>query len=162
MSRRYSVANQKLPQYLIELVKVFRKHPTDAEAILWECLRDRRLNGFKFRRQHPIGRYVADFYCHEAQLIIEVDGEIHDQSDQRDYDRVRQAELEAQGLKVLRFKNERVIYETLQVLGEILGYLPSPIGRGVGGEGSAPRGEGSTPRGEGSTAECEGASGQGR
>lgn len=109
---------------------------------MWECLRGRRLNGFKFRRQHPIGRYVADFYCHEAQLIIEVDGETHDQSEQRDYDRVRQAELEAQALKVVRFKNERVIYETKQVLEEIINYLPSPSGRGAGGEGRRAGGEG--------------------
>lgn len=159
--RRNTAAKQKLPHYLVELIRVFRKHPTKAEVILWECLRDRRLTGFKFRRQHPIGRYVADFYCHEARLIIEVDGEIHVQSEQREYDRVRQAELEAQGLKVLRFKNDRVLFETEQVLKEIANNLPSPAGRGAGGEGSAPWGEASAARGEGSAARGEGSAPRG-
>jgi very-short-patch-repair endonuclease len=58
--------------------KVLRKTMTDAEILLWKALRNRRLNGFKFRRQHPIKGFIADFYCHEARLVIEVDGEIHD------------------------------------------------------------------------------------
>lgn len=126
----------KLPQYLLELIREFRKNPTDAEKLMWECLRARRLNGFKFRRQHPIGRYVVDFYCHDAKLVVEVDGDIHNVPDQMEYDRIRESELKALDLSIIRFRNERVMNETENVLEEIASHLlPSPVGRGVGGEG---------------------------
>jgi very-short-patch-repair endonuclease len=125
----------KLPQYLLKLIREFRKHPTDAEQMLWECLRARRLNGFKFRRQHPIGRYVVDFYCHDARLVVEVDGDIHDVPDQVAYDQVREQELQALDLTILHFRNERIKNELAQVLAEIAFHLPSPPGRGAGGEG---------------------------
>ncbi len=125
----------KLPQYLLELVRDFRKNPTDAEKMVWECLRARRLNGFKFRRQHPIGRYIVDFYCHAAQLIVEIDGDIHDIPDQMEYDQIREEELRALDLTIIRFRNERIMNDLMQVLEEIASYLPSPTGRGVEGEG---------------------------
>ena len=71
---------------------------TDAEQILWSALRDSRLVGIKFRRQHPFGPYVLDFFCVKAQLAVELDGGIHDQPEQRDYDRERNAHLEALSL----------------------------------------------------------------
>ncbi|RIK22424.1 MAG: methionine synthase, partial [Chloroflexi bacterium] len=120
---------------LLELVRDFRKNPTDAEKMVWECLRARRLNGFKFRRQHPIGRYIVDFYCHTAQLIVEIDGDIHDIPDQMEYDQIREEELRALDLTIIRFRNERIMNDLMQVLEEIASYLPSPIGRGAGGEG---------------------------
>ncbi len=125
----------KLPQYLLELVRDFRKNPTDTEKMVWECLRARRLNGFKFRRQHPIGRYIVDFYCHAAQLIVEIDGDIHDIPDQMEYDQIREEELRALDLTIIRFRNERIMNDLMQVLEEIASYLPSPTGRGVEGEG---------------------------
>src|SRR5581483_706239 len=91
--RREKEYKDRLPEYLLKLIREFRTNPTDAEAMLWECLRARRLNGFKFRRQHPNRRYVVDFYCHEARLIVEVDGDIHDVPDQQEYDVIRQQEL---------------------------------------------------------------------
>jgi type I restriction enzyme R subunit len=91
MLRYLPDSKPKLPEYLLRRVREFRKHPTTAEAMLWECLRGRRLNGTKFRRQHPIRRYVVDFYCHEHKLIVELDGEIHEH--QREYDAVREADL---------------------------------------------------------------------
>lgn len=135
MKQRATHYKPKLPQYLLELIREFRKNPTDAEKLMWECLRARRLNSFKFRRQHPIGRYVVDFYCHDAKLVVEIDGDIHDVPDQMEYDQIREAELNALDLTLLRFRNERILNETQKVLEEIASYLPSPVGRGAGGEG---------------------------
>ena len=110
----------RLPIYLLELCRRMRKNPTPAEAMLWECLRDRRLAGAKFRRQHPIGRYIVDFYCHQRRLIVELDGGVHKQ--RTEYDEYRQAELEAQGYTVLRFSNEQVMTALEEVLTEIAKY----------------------------------------
>ncbi len=98
-------------------VRKMRKGPTPAEAHLWRYLRRRRLNRAKFRRQHAIGRYIVDFVCLPARLIVEVDGAYH--GDRVDYDRQRQAELERLGYRVLRFSNERVLHQTREVLREI-------------------------------------------
>lgn len=76
------------------------------ERRLWGCLRKRRLAGLHFRRQHPIGRYIVDFYCAEHRLVIEVDGETHHH--RVEYDEVRTEWLESQGCRVLRFTNEEV------------------------------------------------------
>jgi len=122
-----------VPPALLERARELRRHGTTAEAILWECLRDRQLAGAKFRRQHVIGPYIADFYCHEARLVIEVDGGVH--LEQQTQDQERQASLEAQGYRVMRFTNERVLADTDTVLAEIAAALPSPAGRGAGGEG---------------------------
>ena len=66
-----------------------RRTMTEAEIILWNELRNKKLNGYKFRRQHPIKNYVADFYCHEARLVVEVDGEIHKDESTKEYDEKR-------------------------------------------------------------------------
>src|SRR5438445_12480612 len=76
------------------------------EGKLWQELRGRRLDRIKFRRQAPIGKYIADFVCPEAGLIIEIDGSQHAESDT---DRIRKAELEAKGFRVLRFWNDDVL-----------------------------------------------------
>src|SRR4051794_23000275 len=83
-----------------------RKDQTPAEARLWRELRNRRFVGFKFRRQHAIGPFIADFYCPEAGLIIELDGESH--FGRADYDRQRQEWLESRSLKVLQFFNNDI------------------------------------------------------
>jgi very-short-patch-repair endonuclease len=114
-----------------------RQHPTSAEAVLWEHLRNRQLEGTKFRRQHPIGHFVVDFFCWSAKLVIEIDGEIHNQ--QRDADDARQAYIEAQGFRVIRFKNQAIFDSLESVLQNIAAYVssarnaPSPNGEGVGG-----------------------------
>jgi very-short-patch-repair endonuclease len=84
---------------MIEVARDFRKTPTASEAILWQALRGSRL-GAKFRRQHPIGPFVVDFYCANANLIVEVDGPIH--KTQREHDSARQELLELCGYRVLR------------------------------------------------------------
>ena len=84
-----------------------------AEKKLWDRLRDRRLSGFKFVRQEPIGPYFADFACRERRLVVEVDGATHSTDDERARDAVRQGFLERAGYRVLRFGNVE-IYESLE------------------------------------------------
>lgn len=120
---------------LLDLARDLRKKQTTAEGLLWQLLRNRQFLGFKFRRQHQYGDYVADFYCHEAQLVIECDGQVHNANEQWHHDQNRDAYLVAQGLRVLRFTNERILNDTERVLMEIAKFLPSPLGRRAGDEG---------------------------
>ena len=83
---------------------------------LWDLLRNRRFDGYKFRRQHPIGRFILDFYCEDLHLAIEVDGGVHLRPDQEVYDRSRAQELNDLGIRVLRFWNNDVINNTEEVL----------------------------------------------
>ncbi|WP_299402547.1 endonuclease domain-containing protein [Acaryochloris sp. IP29b_bin.148] len=83
-----------------------RHHLTEAEALLWKALRNRQLKGLRWRRQHPIGHFIVDFYCPSCRLVVEVDGEIHQQ--QQDYDLARTEHLEKYELTVLHFKNAAV------------------------------------------------------
>ncbi|CAN7262631.1 DUF559 domain-containing protein [Pseudoxanthomonas sp. LjRoot168] len=102
-----------------------RHEQTDAEHALWWRLRNRRLQGWKFRRQHRIGPYFADFVCLEAGLVVELDGSQHLKQEQ--YDRTRTAHLKREGFEVLRFWNDDVLRETEAVLVAILTALaPHP------------------------------------
>ncbi len=85
--------------------KELRQGMTRAERLLWEQLRSHRLGGFKFRRQAPMGHFIADFYCPQCRLVIEIDGDIHDL--QVEQDRLRTKEIENQGYRVIRFKNKQ-------------------------------------------------------
>ena len=93
-----------------------RRNETKAEKLLWEKLRNNQLEGLKFRRQHPVNIYIADFYCHKFKLIIELDGDYHDQEEQKQKDEVRTEVLRLNGLKIIRFKNEEVEQDINQVL----------------------------------------------
>jgi very-short-patch-repair endonuclease len=95
-----------------------RQNLTPAEAILWEALRGRKLEELKFRCQHPIGRFIVDFYCPSLKLIIEIDGGIHIQ--QQDYDQARTDQLQDFGYSVLRFTNNEVINDLPKVLNQII------------------------------------------
>jgi very-short-patch-repair endonuclease len=101
-----------------------RKNQTDAEKLLWYYLRNRQLTGHKFRRQHPIGRFFADFACIEKTLIVEIDGGQHALA--RDKDNQRTAYLESEGFTVLRFWNNQVLNETEAMLERIKSLLDSP------------------------------------
>jgi len=91
------------------------RHPqTRAEAILWRHLRDRRLKGLKFRRQHPIGRFIVDFCCPEHQLVVEIEGDTH--AAQTEYDAARTEWLEMQGYRVIRFTNQEVYRQLPAIL----------------------------------------------
>lgn len=102
-----------------------RKSMTVAEKILWQRLRNRQVNGLKFRRQHPVDVFILDFYCHVKKLAIEVDGGIHNNEEQREWDENRTYELNEFGIKVLRFTNEEVIDQTKEVMKSIFEYLDS-------------------------------------
>jgi very-short-patch-repair endonuclease len=94
-----------------------RQEATPAEQILWDALRAGRLDGLKFRRQHPVGRFVLDFYCAARRLCIELDGGIHEQ--QRDRDAARDQELLAHGVRTLRFPNAQVMNDLPSVVAAI-------------------------------------------
>ncbi len=102
---------------VIKFAKDLRTTLTPSEKALWFEIRNRKLKGFKFRRQHPIDCFIADFYCHEKRLIIEIDGEIH--KFQKQYDINRTAEMQRYGIQVLRFTNEEVMFNIRKVLNEI-------------------------------------------
>jgi very-short-patch-repair endonuclease len=102
---------------MTQIARRLRRDMTYPEHTLWRLLRSRELDGLKFRRQHPIGPYVADFYCAAASLVIEVDGQSHEDPDA---DARREAYLQGQGLKVLRVTNDQVLYERQVVLDAIL------------------------------------------
>ena len=108
-----------------------RNNMTPAEMLLWGHLKGNQL-GTKFRRQHPLGIYIADFYCHQHKIIIEVDGSIHDLPDVVKHDIERQLNIENDGIKVLRFRNEEIFNQLDKVLGSIKQALSSPF-RGRGG-----------------------------
>lgn len=100
-----------------------RHEPSPAESILWSRLRNRGLQGIKFRRQQPIGPFIADFYSHEQKLVIEVDGDTH--AEQEAYDAARTDWLVSQGYRVLRFTNTDVMDDLDLVLECILRACPS-------------------------------------
>jgi len=96
-----------------------RKNQTPAENLLWSKLRSRQLSGFKFRRQHPIGQYILDFYCREAHLAIEVDGGQHAEDQKWKLDNLRTAFLMTKGIRVIRFWNDDVLRDLENVIAEI-------------------------------------------
>jgi very-short-patch-repair endonuclease len=107
-----------------DFARVLRKNATDAERYLWSRLRLRQLNGFRFRRQRPIGPHVCDFVCMEAFLIVELDGSQH--AEQTAYDSVRDAFLRSHGFRVLRFWNVDLFKNVDSVLETIFEALHSP------------------------------------
>jgi very-short-patch-repair endonuclease len=96
------------PPKLTRIARVLRKEDTWAEKLMWSWLRERRFSTYKFRRQHPFGPHVLDFFCVEAFVDIELDGSQHGQPEQRRQDEERDAWLEVRGVKVLRFWNSRL------------------------------------------------------
>lgn len=100
---------------ILDRAREFRHPLTSPEAKLWRAVRNRQL-GFKIRRQHPIGRFIVDFYCQEARLAIEVDGDSHSAPDQEAYDLARTAWLEERGHEVIRFHAGQVMKNLEDVL----------------------------------------------
>lgn len=115
----YLTGDSQIVIRLVQYAKYNRKAPTDAERLLWINLRNRKL-GDKFRRQHPVGKYIPDFVCLEKRLIIEIDGGYHETKQQSELDSERTFELEQKYLfKVLRFSNEEVLTDIVNVLNKI-------------------------------------------
>jgi very-short-patch-repair endonuclease len=112
--------NPKLKQ----LSQTLRKNMTDAERLLWSKLRMKQLKNVMFSRQKPLGEYIADFYCHQAKLVIEVDGGQHYTADSIEYDRIRNEFMKNMGLIVLRFTNIDVLNNIDGVVEVIESKLP--------------------------------------
>jgi len=111
-----------------EAARILRKHMTTHEKLLWDKLKLKQICGVRFRRQHPIDFFIADFYCHEIRLVVEIDGEIHNY--QREHDEGRSAEMERYFIKVIRFTNSEVEYNIEDVVkrieNEVTGRMKSP------------------------------------
>lgn len=118
-----------MEELIKQTVRNLRRNQTKSEAIIWQAVRNRKLNGKKFLRQHPIrfemdsGKrfFVADFYCHQKKLVVEIDGKIHLR--QKDYDELRTHIINALGIKVIRFRNEEVEENVEQVLERLRQHL---------------------------------------
>ena len=111
--------NQKTPEHLLKFARDLRQTQTDAETLIWYLIRNRRIFNTKFRRQHPIERYIIDFYCHEHKLAIELDGSQHFEIVTQAKDLERSEYLNSLGISVLRFDNLQVLTETESVLEKI-------------------------------------------
>jgi methionine--tRNA ligase beta chain len=116
----YQTADPLVYGLLKNYVSEHRANPTEAEKFLWEILRGRKLAGYKFRRQHIIGSYIADFVCLPKRLIIEVDGLIHQIPENKISDAERAIELNKFGFDIIRFTNNQVMHETDHVINTIL------------------------------------------
>ena len=110
---------------LFDFAKANRKKQTDAENLLWQHLRGRKLQNFKFRRQHPLDNFIPDFYCHKAALAIEIDGGYHTEEEQKEYDAGRTYELKALGITIIRFTNEEILDSLETVLQTIKNQIAS-------------------------------------
>ena len=107
--------------------KNLRKSQTEAEMALWQKLRDREFMGYKFYRQYGIGEYIADFYCPQHKLVIEIDGSQHYSDDGREYDESREKYMSSLGIKTIRFNNLDVLQSIEGVLAEIAKALELPL-----------------------------------
>ena len=110
-----------------------RKEPTPAEQALWKLLRNRRLAGFKFRRQPPFGPYILDFYCARAKLVVEADGDTHATAEGQESDRERDEYLAANGILVLRFWNGVIAEDKEAVLDRIANVCAERTGQSLKG-----------------------------
>ncbi len=132
MKNPYISYNSKL----IEVARENRKNQTPAENKMWSILKNRQINGYKFLRQKPLNNFIADFYCAELMLVIEVDGDSH--IEQREYDMLRSEKLEEYGIKVIRYQNNEIISNIDKVFKnlkeKIISFSPnSPLIRGARG-----------------------------
>jgi very-short-patch-repair endonuclease len=108
---------------LVKKARALRNNMTRAEKILWSRIREKKINGHKFRRQQPIFDYIADFYCNELKLIIEVDGEIHSLPEKTNYDSKRDNILKINGYHILRLSNVEVETEINSAINKIISYI---------------------------------------
>jgi very-short-patch-repair endonuclease len=102
-----------------------RENGTKEEELVWLVLRNNQLDGYKFRRQHPLHNYIADFYCHKLKLVIEIDGGYHLTVDQKKLDEERTRNIEFQGLKVIRFTNDEVMSNISAIVIKIREFIQS-------------------------------------
>ena len=125
MTKIYNKTNMK------ERRQKLRNHMTPEEIILWSKLKNKQLDGFKFRRQMSIHNYIVDFYCPKQKLAIELDGQWHFEKETQAYDKIRQNEIEQENIQILRFTNKQVrenLNGVLEVIREALLH-PTPRSR---------------------------------
>ena len=126
-----------LSQYT-SLRRKLRQQPTRAEAALWFQLRDKKFLGYKFRRQHSIGRYVLDFFCAKLMLGIEVDGATHLDPAKKEYDKIRQAWIEDRGVRIIRFTDSEILADTDATLNKLRRCINSSPGPSSARRGAPP------------------------
>ena len=115
MSAGYNDMHYGASKLIFQRAQELRKFPTHEEEIMWGYLSGNKL-GIKFRRQHPLSNYIADFYCHSLKLVVEIDGGIHNKADVKINDELRQKEIESLGIKVIRFTNYQVLNKPENIL----------------------------------------------
>ena len=113
---------------LLQRARDLRKNQTPAEAVLWQRLRGRKNGGFKWYRQKVLHEYIVDFYNHDCQIVIEVDGAVHEEPEQRQRDLHREDQLLGKGYRILRFSNEEVLNSTEDVCASILRHCKERTG----------------------------------
>ncbi|MDY0014859.1 MAG: DUF559 domain-containing protein [Bacteroidales bacterium] len=107
------------PPEIFRISKELRNNTTEAEKELWKHLKSKQIKGYHFRRQHPIHRFIADFFCYKCKLVIELDGRIHNEITVKERDIEREKIIKEFGIKVIRFSNEQVFNEIDKVLYQI-------------------------------------------
>ena len=105
---------------LKKIRRKLRKKETEAEELFWQRVRNKKVNGLKFKRQHSICNNIVDFYCPSKKIIIELDGEYHDTEQQNIKDKLRDEHLQALGFKILRFRNEKILFHLNQTIDILL------------------------------------------
>ena len=120
-------------EVLKENAKSRRKNPTNAENALWEALKSKQLEGYKFRREHVIDDFIVDFVCLSEKVVVEVDGGYHNEPEVQEWDKLREERLKQLGYRVYRFTNEEVLHNINQVQELILFALQSPLEGDLGG-----------------------------
>ncbi len=113
----------RTPKYVVKRAQELRVNMTPTEKLLWDRIKEKQIEGYKFRRQHPVYRYILDFYCAEKNFAIEIDGGVHD--DSKEYDKYRDQLLESLGIKTLRIKDDEVIRNIDTVIEQIKNVLIS-------------------------------------
>jgi cyclase len=116
---------------IFQRAEELRKNPTHEELLLWQHLKANNL-GVRFKRQHPISMYIADFYCHELKIVIEIDGSVHNLKEVKELDMVREGDIKSFGIKVIRFQNSEIknnIENVINQLKNIIIELKSNEGR---------------------------------
>jgi len=126
---------EKVPNYVLHLSRELRQKQTKSEIILWEILRNRKLNNLKFRRQYAFWRYITDFYCFEKNLVIELDWWIHNIKEQKEYDKIRDEVIQKHKVNILRIKNDEIYSNIESVISKILYFCSSSSPSGEVGWG---------------------------
>lgn len=105
-TRMFSIRDQKINPEKLELARQFRKNPTESEDAVWQMLRNRQIRNLKWRRQQVIDGFIADFYCAELNVVLEIEGSVHDNEEVKEYDKYRTSVFESKGIRTFRLKND--------------------------------------------------------